>query len=305
MSTKPLVSIMSVNFNQTQLTIELIESLKKVTYPNIEIVIVDNGSERDNPDPIGEKFPEIKFLKTGKNLGFAGGNNFGLKFCTGEYIFFVNNDVLVEPGFLEPLVEHFKTHPKCGMASPRIVYHQPEGLLQYAGTTPINPYTVRNKGIGYREPDTGQYRDVRPTAYIHGAAMMVPRKVIDEVGMMYEDYFLYYEEVDWNERIRKAGYEIWYVGTSQIIHRESVSVGGMSPLKVYYLNRNRLLFARRNFTGSKLLSAWVFYTLVSLPVNSLRFIVKGEFTLLKALWKAYIWNLTHSPKVRPLEVVKL
>ncbi|MFN3951537.1 MAG: glycosyltransferase family 2 protein [Thermaurantimonas sp.] len=302
---RPLVSILSVNYNQTQMTIELIESLQKVNYPDIEIVIVDNGSERDLPDPIGQKFPDIKFLKTGKNLGFAGGNNYGLKHCHGELIFFVNNDVLVEPDFLEPLVEHFEKHPRCGMASPRIVYHKPEGLLQYAGTTPLNPYTLRNKGLGYREPDVGQYKDVRQTSYIHGAAMMVPRKVIDQVGLMYEDYFLYYEELDWNERIRKAGYEIWYVGTSQIIHRESVSVGGMSPLKVYYLNRNRLLFARRNLNGSKLLVSWLFYTLVSLPVNSLRFLMKREMKLLKALWKAYFWNLTHSSKVRPLDVVKL
>ncbi len=305
MITRPLVSILSVNFNQTQMTIELIESLKKVTYPSIEIVIVDNGSERDHPDLISQKFPDITFLKTGKNLGFAGGNNYGLKHCHGELIFFVNNDVLVEPDFLEPLVEHFEKYTRCGMASPRIVYYKPEGLLQYAGTTPLNPYTLRNKGIGYREPDVGQYKDVRQTSYIHGAAMMVPRTVIAKVGQMYEDYFLYYEEVDWNERIRKAGYEIWYVGTSQIIHRESVSVGGMSPLKVYYLNRNRLLFARRNFKGSKLLVAWLFYSLVSLPINSVRFLLKRELKLLKALWKAYFWNLTHSSKVRPLEVVKL
>ncbi|KFD38704.1 glycosyltransferase family 2 protein [Schleiferia thermophila] len=305
MKSFPLVSVLSVNFNQTQMTLELIDSLKKVSYPNVEIVIVDNGSEKDSPDAIPKTFPEIKFVKTGKNLGFAGGNNFGLKHCTGEYIFFVNNDVLVTPGFLEPLVTHFQQHPECGMASPRIVYHQPPGLLQYAGTTPINPYTVRNKGIGYKEPDVGQYRDIRPTSYIHGAAMMVPRKVIEKVGEMYEDYFLYYEEVDWNERIRKAGYEIWYVGTSQIIHRESVSVGGMSPLKVYYLNRNRLLFARRNFSGTRLLSAWIFFTLVSMPVNTFRFLSKGEYRLLKALWKAFFWNLTHSAKVRPLVVEKI
>lgn len=305
MTQKPLVSILSVNFNQTHMTLELIDSLKKISYPNVEIVIIDNGSQRDDPDIIGRKFQDIKFHKTGKNLGFAGGNNFGLKYCTGELIFFVNNDVLVEPNFLEPLVEHFEKHPRCGMASPRIVYHKPEGLLQYAGTTPLNPYTLRNRSIGYREPDHGQFRDVRPTAYIHGAAMMVPRKVIDIAGEMYEDYFLYYEELDWNERIRKAGYEIWYVGTSQIIHRESVSVGGMSPLKIYYLNRNRLLFARRNFQRSKLVPAWLFYSFISMPVNSVSFLLKGEISLLKALWKAYVWNLTHSSEVRPLEVVKL
>jgi len=290
MTAYPKVSILTVNFNQAAMTIDLIDSLKKISYPNTEIVVVDNGSPTDNPDIIKEAHQDIIFVKTGKNLGFAGGNNYGLDYCTGDYVFFVNNDVLVEPDFLEPLVSHFITHPNTGMASPRIVYYEPKNLLQYAGATPLNPYTIRNASIGFKEADTGQHRDVRQTAFIHGAAMIVPRQVIVEVGRMYDDYFLYYEELDWCSRIKEAGYQIWYVGSSQITHRESVSVGGLSPLKMYYLTRNRMLYTRRNIKGITKILALMYFTLIAVPKNSLQLILKGEWALLKAFWRGFVWN---------------
>lgn len=289
----PKVSILTVNFNQAAMTIDLIDSLKKISYPNIEIVVVDNGSPTDNPDIIAQTHPDIVFVKTGENLGFAGGNNYGLNHCTGDYVFFVNNDVIVEPNFLEPLVEHFTHYPNTGMASPRIIYYEPKDLLQYAGATPLNPYTIRNASIGFKERDEGQYRDIRTTAFIHGAAMMVPMDVIKKVGRMYDDYFLYYEELDWCSRIKDAGYEIWYVGTSQIIHRESVSVGGLSPLKMYYLTRNRVLYTRRNIKGFTKILALVYFTLIAVPKNSMQLLLKGEWKLLKAFWRGFTWNFTH------------
>ncbi|MDZ7845886.1 MAG: hypothetical protein U5L96_03410 [Owenweeksia sp.] len=129
------------------------------------------------------------------------------------------------------------------------------------------PSPIRNQTRGWMEEDKGQYDQIAPTAYIHGAAMMISKKVLEEVGPMYEDYFLYYEELDWSERIRKAGYELLYRGHAKVYHKESVSTGVNSPLKLYYLNRNRLLFARRNFPPLNRLAcySYYFFAVVRLP----------------------------------------
>lgn len=293
MELRPLVSILTVNFNQAEVTCQLIRSLRRMTYTNIEIVVVDNGSEKDDPSIISQQFPEIIYLETGKNLGFAGGNNFGLVHCQGEYVLFINNDVEVEPDFLEPLLQAFSEYPKVGMVSPRIHFYDEPGLIQYAGSTPMNPFTIRNSGIGWRQKDTGQYLESRLTAYIHGAAMMVPRKVMEEVGLMYDDYFLYYEELDWCYRVNKAGYQIVYVGQSLVHHKESVSTGRNSPLKTYYLTRNRLLFARRNFDFWERFASMIFFTFISLPKNLMFFVIKRDWDLIRPFLRGVWWNLTH------------
>lgn len=291
MENTPLVSILTVNFNQAEVSCDLIRSLRRMRYPNIEIVVVDNGSEKDDPSIILERFTDITFLKTGENLGFAGGNNFGLPYCHGEYVLFINNDVEVEPDFLEPMIAVFGKFPQVGMVSPRIHYFDSPGLIQYAGSTPINRMTMRNAGIGSFEKDRGQYLDTRTTAYIHGACMLVSKEVIEKVGVMHDDYFLYYEELDWCHRVHSAGYQIIFEGSALVHHKESVSVGKASPLKMYYMTRNRLLFARRNFKQTERILAMLFFTFISIPKNLLTLIVKGQFELIKPFFRGISWNL--------------
>jgi GT2 family glycosyltransferase len=289
----PLVSIITVNFNQWEETCELLRSLERITYPNWEAIVVDNGSEMSAPNEIEERFSSVRFLFANKNLGFAGGNNFALASCAGEFILFLNNDVEVEPDFLEPLVHAFSFFPKLGAASPRIHFFHRPGRLQYAGSTEMSPYTIRNSTFGHGQKDQGQYLDSRLTAYIHGAAMIVSKAVIEDVGTMYEDYFLYYEEYDWCHRMKKKGFQIAYVGDSLVHHKESVSTGKKSPLKIFYLTRNRLLFARRNFSWGQRIFAMLFFAFVSIPKNILRYSLKGEWPLAQAFLKGVWWNLTH------------
>ena len=289
----PLVSIVTVNFNQWEETCELLRSLERITYPNVEVIVVDNGSEKSIPNGTQERFYSVKFLYTKKNLGFAGGNNFALADCAGDYILFLNNDIEVEPDFLEPLVDAFTFFPKLGAASPRIHFFHRPGVLQYAGSTEMSPYTIRNSTFGNGQKDQGQYMDSRLTAYIHGAAMIVSRSVIEDVGMMYEDYFLYYEEYDWCERMKKKGFQAAYIGNSLIHHKESVSTGKKSPLKIFYLTRNRLLFARRNFSWDQRVISMLFFVFVSIPKNVFSFCIRGEWILMKAFLRGVWWNLTH------------
>lgn len=232
----------------------------------------------------------VTVISTNTNLGFAGGNNAGLKLCKGDYVYFINNDTEVEPSLLEPILKLYENNSKVGMVSSKIVYNFDRQTIQYAGATELNKITTRNRGIGNREIDKGQYDEVRQTAYIHGASMIVPKKLIDEIGPMYEDYFLYYEEYDWCERFKKAGYEIWYCGLSKIYHKESVSTGVNSPLKVYYLTRNRLLFAKRNYSKLNFTLNLIYFTFFALPKGLLHHLMKGEKAQAKAMIKGYIWN---------------
>lgn len=289
----PLVSIITVNFNQAKVTCELLESLKHITYPNVEIIVVDNHSEEDDPSIIKRQFPQIKYIENPINYGFAAGNNFGIMAAKGEYVLLLNNDIEVPKGFLEPLVKLLEENHEIGAVSPKIKYYYRSDTIQYGGYTPINPITMRNFSIGYMEKDTGQYDDERETAYGHGAALMVPMRVIKEIGLMSYTFFLYYEEADWCARIAKAGYKNYYCGKSYVLHKESVTTGKLSALKTYYLNRNRLVFMRRNYEGRNLYLGIFYQIFIAIPKNAFKFLLKGKVNIFMAYYRAIAWNINH------------
>jgi len=290
MQNYPLVSIVSINYNGAAVTCEMLESLKKISYPNIEVIIVDNASKED-PKSIVQNHPWIKFIRSERNLGFAGGNNLGFKEATGKYFLMLNNDTEVPIDFLEPLVERMELDANIGCVSPKIIFHHSPGVLQFAGFNPINPFTVRGTAIGYGMQDDGRFDQSHPTSRAHGAAMMVSRKVVEEIGLMADLYFLYYEEMDYCERIKRAGYSIWYESRSTIFHKESMSTGKGSTLKTYYLTRNRILFQRRNVKGITLFISILFLMIVSIPKNTILYLLKGKMDMLKAFYQGVYWNL--------------
>jgi GT2 family glycosyltransferase len=287
----PLVSIITINYNHSDVTAECLDSLRNITYPNYEIIVIDNASPNDDPAFLKEDYPEITYMELPENLGFAGGNNVGIKECKGDYILLLNNDTEVEPDFLEPLVKKCEDNPKIGGVSPKIYYHHTPEMLQFAGFTEIHHVTVRNHAVGFNQMDTGQFEQDSPTYFVHGAAMLIPRKVIEEVGMMADIYFLYYEELDWGYRIRQAGYDLYYVCNSLIHHKESISTGFHSPLQVYYLNRSRILYMRRNIKGWKFFISSIYLIFISIPKNYSTFFFKRKKGLLKAYHQAITWHL--------------
>ena len=288
----PLVSIVTVNYNHPEVTVELLKSLQAITYPNVEIIVVENAS-RDIPAMIKNGFPDIIFIQNTENLGFAGGNNVGIAMARGKYVLFLNNDTEVWPDFLEPLVLKCESDNRIGAVSPKIKFYYKPDTIQYSGQAPINPYTMRSFGYGYGAADNGQFDEDAQTNFVHGAAMMVPMSVIEVVGLMPECYFLYYEELDWCTRIKKAGYQLWYVHRSTVMHKESVSTGKLTPFKTYYMNRSRLLYLRRNIDGFVFLISVLFQLFVAIPKNTFVFFFKLEFGHLKAYYRALSWHLAH------------
>ncbi|HPD65322.1 MAG TPA: glycosyltransferase family 2 protein [Bacteroidia bacterium] len=282
----PKVSIITVNFRQNLTTLEFLKSIFSITYPNFEVLVVDNGS-LTYPAEFVTQYPDIKLIVSRENRGFAGGNNLAVKESTGEYLLFINNDTEVEKGFLEPLVERAVSSPDVGMVSPKIIFFHDKKTIQYAGYTALNPMTMRNKTIGAGQTDNGNFDKACPTAYAHGAAMLVPGKVIEAAGTMDESFFLYYEELDWAIRIKKAGFTIWYEPQSVVYHKESVSTGRNSPLKTYYMNRNRIRLLRIHFKPLQVLTGLIYLYSVALVKNMIIFLVKGEKENMKSLLKAY------------------
>ncbi|HEX8039912.1 MAG TPA: glycosyltransferase family 2 protein [Chryseosolibacter sp.] len=298
----PCVTIVTINYNQLKVTCELLDSLRNLTYPDVEVIVVDNHSQEDPRAAIAERYPEVKLIVSERNLGFAGGNNLGIKESRGKYLLFLNNDTEVDPGFLEPLVALFESNPKAGVASSKILYHNSGGTIQYAGSTRVDPFTGRSKRIGYMEKDEGQHDGLKETDLAHGAAMMVPRSVINEVGMMPEFFFLYYEEVDWCESIKKAGYKIYFVPASRVYHKESMSIGKGSTLKTYYMTRNRLLYMRRNTSGIKKITWILFFLFFTLPKNAMMFTLRRDVEHASAFWKGLLWNVTHLDNGKKLKL---
>lgn len=289
----PLVSIITINYNQLRYTLELLNSLTQSAYRNIEIIVVDNASTENPTSQIKEQFPNVQVIVSDKNLGFAGGNNLGIRAAKGKYLFFLNNDTEIVPDSIRPLVDFCEQHADAGIVCPKILFYNSGETIQYVGSSRINAFTGRNERPGFGEVDRGQFNAAEKTDLPHGAAMMVPRSVIDATGLMPEIFFLYYEELDWAETIKKMGYNIYVVPDARIYHKESMSVGKNSTLKTYYMTRNRLLFMRRHTKGLSKLSSITFFLIFSIPKNTLSYLIKGEMKHVSAFWRGFLWNVTH------------
>ena len=285
MEVEKLLSIITINYNGLKDTCELIDTLP-LNDETIEVIVVDNASTQDEATELEKRYPLIIVIRSDKNLGFAGGNILGIQAAHGKYLFFLNNDTLLpQPSSLSLLINRLASSDQIGMVCPKIRFTWGEQPIQYAGYTPLSKITLRNKAIGFGEEDNGQYDVAHPTPYAHGAAMMVKREVIEKVGLMPECYFLYYEELDWSMMIRRAGYEIWYEPSCTVLHKESQTTGQQSPIKTYYITRNRLLFALRNINGSERYLTYLYIIGIVAVRDILKYLCKGQINMAKAVMK--------------------
>jgi hypothetical protein len=249
----PLVSILVLNWNSCHLTVECVESLRSLDYGNHEVVLIDNGSEDGSEALLRTTFPDLKLIQTGRNLGYAGGNNRGIAHALSrgsEYIWLLNNDTRVHPGALRALVDALATRPQAGIAGSKIFSMEDPERLSYAGGR-FDPWKGRALHQGREETDHGQYDRLETTDFVTGCSLLVRASVVRTVGPMDERFFLYYEDLDWNLRIQQAGFQSLYVPTSVLWHREGGSLGRslgktMKPDVVYYVARNSLYFYARH-----------------------------------------------------------
>jgi len=245
----PKVYIIILNWNRLNDTIECIESINKLRYENYEIIVVDNGSKEISPDIIKDKYRDIILIKNKENLGFAEGNNVGIRFALSkdaDYIWLLNNDTVVDQNALTSMVETGENVPECGILGSKIYYYDKPGIIWFAGATISWTEAVSNH-IGQNQIDHAEYDSIREMERVTGCSMLVKREVCERIGLMDEKLFLYAEELDWCVRARMAGYKILYIPNSKIYHKISLSTKEKYGIIFNYFNtRNFLYVIRKN-----------------------------------------------------------
>lgn len=248
---KPPVCTIVLNWNGAGDTIRCLESLQKVTYPSNETVIVDNGSTDGSQRLLKERFPEFTLIENSENLGYAGGNNIGVDYGLrrdAAFIVLLNNDTIVDPGFLDPLVEAANRFPRAAFLGPKILYLDAPDVVWFGGG--LVDWSKGGIHVGKDQRDDPKDVSPREVDYVTGCCIMARAEAIREIGTMDPAFFLLFEETDWCLRAKKAGWQSVYVPQSRIWHAVSHSFGGQeSPTYRYYYARNQLLLIRKHLRG--------------------------------------------------------
>lgn len=292
------VFIIVVNYNNYNDTIECVESLKDIDYENYQIIIIDNGSQNDSYDELKKKLPNCLIMRSDKNLGFAGGNNLGIKYALtngADYILLLNNDTIVEKDFLTYMVKAAEEDEKIGIVGGKINYYDKKDCIWFAGGK-IDWLKFRVEHIGQREIDRGQYDKRCEITFMTGCCMLIKRKVFEKVGLLPEEYFMYFEDVDFCVRASEAGFKIIYEPKAKIYHKVGFSSGGEeSPFALRWNNRNRILFMKKYKYNVK---KWSFiftilFFIVTRCIRIIQFAIEGDIARAVAIIKGIKEGLSY------------
>jgi GT2 family glycosyltransferase len=244
------VAVVVLSWNGREDTLGCLRSLERVEHQPLTVIVVDNGSTDGTSEAVRAAFPDIELIRVDENIGFSEGNNVGMRRALelgADYVLVLNNDVEVDPRFVSALLEEAERRPDAGALCSKIFYVDPPDLIWYAGATfdPRSGYNGRQ--VGYREHDSEAYAAVRETDRVCGASMLVPRPVLERVGLFDSKLFLYSEDTDWSLRAKEAGYRLFVVPESKLWHKISVTSGGEnSPTTLYYDVRNMIEVCERH-----------------------------------------------------------
>lgn len=280
------VGIVLVNYNGMKFMPECLESLARLDYPQAQIVIVDNASTDGSADWAAAHFPDLALVRHAENLGITGGNNAGIAWCREQgcdWVLLLNNDTIVEPGFLRCLMDH--AEPDC-LLVPKIYFYDNKALINnHLGA--FDYWRGIHQDWFYGKPDSPASREVRMATMANTCALLIPQEVLTRVGQMDDAYFIYSDDTDFITRAVRGGCRVKFVPEAILYHRESSSSGGTdSPLSVYYTTRNRLYFMRKHQKNRAILGFfWAYFGLTRIVVAA-RYLVRGQHTQLRALRNA-------------------
>jgi GT2 family glycosyltransferase len=244
----PKITTIILNWNGKEDTLECIQSVCNSDYPNHELLLVDNGSEDDSVTSIRSQYPDITLIETGENLGFAEGNNVGIRHAIDsgtDYIFLLNNDTVLDPGAHLALVKATNDIDDKGILGAKTYYYDNPKMVWFDGGY-WNKKTTEFFHDGYQIIEKYTSTALKECDYICGCALFIPVSIIQKIGLMDKDFFLTYEETDWCYRGKKQGFLSYVVPTAKVWHKVSVSFGGASsPLQEYFYTRNVLYWGER------------------------------------------------------------
>lgn len=288
-------AIILVNWNSYDYTAQCIDSLNRITRKDFSIIVVDNGSHDNSGQQLKEKFPHILFIEAGSNLGFTGGNNLGLAYSIKEqfqYSLLLNNDTEVAPDFLNLLTDYMDNHPDIGVIQPKIFYHHDKNLL-WDGGSYFDPVwgIAYTKGLG-KKPGS-RYNQIKEVDWITGCCFLTRNSILQETGLLANNFFIYYEDVDLSFRIRKLGYRLVFYPDAVIYHiagasqkkKEKGKEGFVNPF-VHYLNIRNRIWLLKKYTPFHFIPTVTLYTFFYTLALMLYFAVRFRFKKLKAAWKA-------------------
>lgn len=311
----PKSSIVLLNYNSADDTIGCLQSLFRISYPNYNIVLIDNNSSDDSIEKIRQylrskhiyfsyldtnpaenltetnRLPLITIIQSGRNGGYGFGNNIGIKYALAhcaDYVLVLNNDTIVDSGFLEPLVEMCEADKKIGIASSKIYFHDSPDVLWFNGGRFL-PVTAKVEHVNFKERDIGQ-KTPKENTFISGCLWLIPRQVFEKVGFINEDYFMYVEDLEYCHRVLAEGYTLKVCEKSRILHKVGASTGGnFSEFSVFWMARNKVMFSTK-FVPKIYWPITFFYLFF---LNSMRWIKQKNIVLLKAHFKGLLEGLIH------------
>lgn len=283
----PKIAIVILNWNGFEDTSECISSLQMISCSNYKIVVVDNGSVNDDYQSLKHKFPEIDIIRSETNLGFSGGNNFGINHALNqnpEYVLLLNNDTIVSPNFIEPLLKLFNEDNKIGIAAPQINYYDEPKKIWTAGGKISK---IRGSGFAYSDKlENDIIRTIKEVTFVSGCCMLIKKEVLEKVGLFDDNFFLYVEDADLCYRVVKAGYKIVVSPDSKIYHKISRSTSAsLSLLPLYYVTRNRLYFAKKNFPNIYFFT--LLYLIITMVFKSIGWLINRKPANISIIIKAF------------------
>jgi GT2 family glycosyltransferase len=284
----PSIYIILINYNGYKDTIECVQSLRKINYENYKIIIVDNASTDDSIFHLKNSLKECILIESKYNFGFAGGNNLGIQYAlktNAEYILLLNNDTIVEPNFLGNMIEPLYNDKNIGIVGSKIMYYPQKNVIWYGGGK-IDWFKFVGVHFGMKEIDKGQCDNSKEIDFMTGCCMLIKKEVFEKVGLLADEYFMYFEDVDYCVRSKQAGYKIWYNHKAVIYHKVGLSAGGEeSPFSIKWGTRNRILFMKKYRNKTSILnfacSFLFFYT--TRIIKCLQYFLKKDRGRIKSI----------------------
>jgi GT2 family glycosyltransferase len=293
----PRFSVVIPNYNGLIYLQDCFNSLRKSNYPNLEIILVDNGSTDESVAFVEQNFPEVKIIRSDTNLSYSGGSNLGIQHATGKYVVLLNNDTEVTPGWLNPLLEEFESDSQLAACQPKILSMSDHAMFEYAGAAGgfmdrLGYPFLRGRIFDTLEKDDGQYDDPIDLFWTSGAAMAIRKQVLDESGLLDEGFVLHMEEIDLCWRMHLLGYRLRIRPDAVIYHHGGGTLGAEKMSKMYYNHRNSIFMLFKNYSLKRLLLIFPIRFLLDMALimkSALALDWKRAFAVINA----YLWLITH------------
>lgn len=293
----PTFSIIIANYNGLAFLKDCFDALTQSTYPSLEIIMVDNGSTDRSVAFVEENYPQVRIVRSTTNLSYSGGNNLGIRHARGKYLVLLNNDTQVTPGWLEPILEEFESDERIAACQPKVLSMTNKSAFEYAGAAGgfmdrLGYPFLRGRVFDTVEEDHGQYQAPMDLFWTSGATMAVRRDVLDETGLLDEDFVLHMEEIDLCWRLHLQGYRLRVRPDAVIYHYGGGTLGREKIAKIYYNHRNSVFMLLKNYSLRRLL--WVVPTRFLLDLALIvKLLVTLDLKRAAAVLGAYLWLLFH------------